>query len=80
MKGHTGMVNSVAVARNDKPLLVSGGDDCHVRVWDRLVNIYIWDMLVNIYIWDRLVNIYIWDRLENILYMGYTLVNIFYLG
>ena len=39
MKGHTGMVNSVAVARNDKPLIVSGGDDCHVRVWDRLVNI-----------------------------------------
>jgi len=35
MKGHTGMVNSVAVARDERPLVVSGGDDCHVRVWDR---------------------------------------------
>jgi len=35
MKGHLGMVNSVAVARDDRPLVVSGGDDCHVRVWDR---------------------------------------------
>lgn len=35
MKGHEGMVNSVAVARNDRPLVVSGGDDSHVRVWDR---------------------------------------------
>jgi len=35
MKGHTGMVNSVAVARDDRPLVVSGGDDCFVRVWDR---------------------------------------------
>eukprot|EP00088_Acartia_fossae_P001565 TRINITY_DN1060_c0_g1_i1.p1 TRINITY_DN1060_c0_g1~~TRINITY_DN1060_c0_g1_i1.p1 ORF type:complete len:348 (-),score=60.46 TRINITY_DN1060_c0_g1_i1:445-1488(-) len=35
LKGHTGIVNSVDVARDDRPLIVSGGDDCHVRVWDR---------------------------------------------
>ena len=34
-KGHEGMVNTVAVARDERPLIVSGGDDCHVRVWDR---------------------------------------------
>ena len=34
-KGHEGMVNSVAVARDDRPLIVSGGDDCQIKVWDR---------------------------------------------
>jgi Prp8 binding protein len=35
MKGHTSFVNSVASARSGKPLVVSGGDDCQVKVWDR---------------------------------------------
>ena len=34
MKGHTSFVNSVDCARNDRPLVVSGGDDCQIRVWD----------------------------------------------
>jgi len=34
MKGHTSYVNSVDCARNDKPLVVSGGDDCQIKVWD----------------------------------------------
>lgn len=35
MKGHNGMVNSVNAARNDRPFIVSGGDDSTVKVWDR---------------------------------------------
>lgn len=35
MKGHTSFVNSVDCARKGKPLVVSGGDDCQVKVWDR---------------------------------------------
>jgi len=35
MKGHTSFVNSVAAGRTPKPLVVSGGDDCQVKVWDR---------------------------------------------
>lgn len=35
MKGHTSFVNSIDSARNGKPLVVSGGDDCQVKVWDR---------------------------------------------
>jgi len=35
MKGHTSFVNSVDCARTGKPLVVSGGDDCQVKVWDR---------------------------------------------
>lgn len=35
MKGHTSFVNSVDCARSGKPLVVSGGDDCQVKVWDR---------------------------------------------
>ena len=34
MKGHTSYVNSVDCARHDKPLVVSGGDDCQIKVWD----------------------------------------------
>ena len=34
MKGHTSFVNSVDCARNDRPLVVSGGDDCQIKVWD----------------------------------------------
>jgi len=34
MKGHTSFVNSVDCARNDKPLVLSGGDDCQIKVWD----------------------------------------------
>jgi len=34
MKGHTSFVNSVDCARSGKPLVVSGGDDCQVKVWD----------------------------------------------
>jgi len=36
MKGHTSFVNSVDCARSGKPLVVSGGDDCQVKVWDRI--------------------------------------------
>ena len=32
--GHTSFVNSVDCAGNDKPLVVSGGDDCQIKVWD----------------------------------------------
>jgi Prp8 binding protein len=35
MKGHTSFVNSVDCSRGSKPLVVSGGDDCQVKVWDR---------------------------------------------
>merc|ERR1712059_107536 len=35
MKGHTSFVNSVDCSRSGKPLVVSGGDDCQVKVWDR---------------------------------------------
>jgi len=35
MKGHTSYVNTVDCARTAKPLVVSGGDDCQVKVWDR---------------------------------------------
>ena len=35
MKGHTSFVNSVDCSRGNKPLVVSGGDDCQVKVWDR---------------------------------------------
>ena len=34
MKGHTSFVNSVDCAGGDKPLVVSGGDDCQIKVWD----------------------------------------------
>ena len=34
MPGHTSFVNSVDCAGNDKPLVVSGGDDCQIKVWD----------------------------------------------
>merc|ERR1712243_190037 len=35
MKRHTSFVNSVDCSRGNKPLVVSGGDDCQVKVWDR---------------------------------------------
>jgi Prp8 binding protein len=34
MKGHTSFVNSVDHARGGKPLVLSGGDDCQIKVWD----------------------------------------------
>merc|ERR1719323_2867628 len=34
MKGHTSFVNSVDCAGGDKPLVVSGGDDCQIKVRD----------------------------------------------
>merc|ERR1719244_2495145 len=38
MKGHTSYVNTVDCARTAKPLVVSGGDDCQVKIWDRRKN------------------------------------------
>ncbi|CAG0880587.1 unnamed protein product [Darwinula stevensoni] len=34
MKGHTSFVNSCGVARRGPPLIVSGSDDCTVKMWD----------------------------------------------
>lgn len=34
LKGHTGFVNSVCATRRGSPTLVSGGDDCTIKVWD----------------------------------------------
>ncbi len=35
LKGHTTYVNSVHPARRGDPLIVSGSDDCSVKVWDQ---------------------------------------------
>ena len=35
LKGHSTYVNSVAAARHGEPLLVSGSDDCSIKVWDQ---------------------------------------------
>ena len=35
LKGHTLYVNSCHPARRGPPLIVSGSDDCTVRVWDQ---------------------------------------------
>eukprot|EP00095_Tigriopus_kingsejongensis_P001785 maker-scaffold225_size250570-snap-gene-1.16 protein:Tk01785 transcript:maker-scaffold225_size250570-snap-gene-1.16-mRNA-1 annotation:"wd repeat-containing protein 57" len=35
LKGHTNYVNSVHPARRGEPLIVSGSDDCSIRVWDQ---------------------------------------------
>ncbi|TRY72088.1 hypothetical protein TCAL_12366 [Tigriopus californicus] len=35
LKGHTNYVNSVHPARRGDPLVVSGSDDCSIRVWDQ---------------------------------------------
>ena len=32
--GHTNFVNSVGETKKGQPLIVSGGDDCQVKVWD----------------------------------------------
>merc|ERR1719446_952504 len=34
LNGHTAIVNSLAVARRGPPMLVSGGDDGTVKIWD----------------------------------------------
>ena len=36
MKGHTSFVNSVDCSRGSKPLVVSGGDDCQVKLSEYL--------------------------------------------
>ena len=35
LKGHTGYVNSANPARRGPPLVVSGSDDCCIKVWDQ---------------------------------------------
>jgi Prp8 binding protein len=35
LKGHTGYVNSANPARRGTPLIVSGSDDCSIKVWDQ---------------------------------------------
>lgn len=35
LKGHGSYVNSVHPARRGDPLIVSGSDDCSIRVWDQ---------------------------------------------
>ena len=35
LKGHTSYVNSVHPARRGEPLIVSGSDDCSIKVWDQ---------------------------------------------
>lgn len=34
LKGHTGYVNSIRATRRGNPILVSGSDDCTVKIWD----------------------------------------------
>lgn len=34
LKGHTGFVNSVRATRRGNPTLVSGSDDCTIKIWD----------------------------------------------
>lgn len=34
LKGHTGFVNSVQGTRRGSPTLVSGSDDCTIKIWD----------------------------------------------
>ncbi len=35
LKGHTTYVNAVCPSRRGDPMIVSGGDDCAVKVWDQ---------------------------------------------
>ena len=35
LKGHTSYVNSVHPARRGEPMIVSGSDDCMIKVWDQ---------------------------------------------
>ncbi len=42
LRGHTGEVNCVAVARGPQPRIVSGSDDRSVRVWDSTTGHKLW--------------------------------------
>ena len=35
LKGHTSYVNSVHPARRGEPMIVSGSDDCMIKLWDQ---------------------------------------------
>lgn len=34
LKGHTNIVNSLDVVKRGSELLVSGSDDCTIKIWD----------------------------------------------
>ena len=34
LKGHTNFVNAIGESKKGQPLVVSGSDDCQVRIWD----------------------------------------------